>query len=285
MLHTIWIILTILSFITPVILIFIAPYIKKVTNNYFFWIVLGGLCLTLLFVGRFINEWTDYTNGNHSDVATSRAWLLDICPACAFLICVLVIIDPSRKLAQAIAPITIFGALLTMFGNMITDQWWVDNTPDQGQGWFNWIVFGNSMNPMYFMMHYINIVMGTLVLLSTPKIKFKQYLYTNLFAVIYYGYVLICIGALNIHEYVSGLQPYDWQYGEYNGVMQVLGLPNNLWYLAALIGLFFSYGIIVLIICLFSIIQRSRKYRWYGIRSYKWWYKGYYDPYSPLDNI
>jgi hypothetical protein len=35
---------------------------------------------------------------------------------------VFVIIDPSRKLAQAIAPITLFGALLTLFGNIITDQ-------------------------------------------------------------------------------------------------------------------------------------------------------------------
>jgi uncharacterized membrane protein YadS len=48
--------------------------------------------------------------------------LLDICPACAFLITVFVIVDPSRKLAQAIAPITIFGALLTLFGTAVTDQ-------------------------------------------------------------------------------------------------------------------------------------------------------------------
>jgi hypothetical protein len=139
---------------------------------------------------------------------------------------------------------------------------------------------------MYFMMHYINILLGSLVLLSTPKIRIKQYLYTNLFAVIYYGYVLICVYAMDVHRNVSGLQPSDWQIGgEYNGVMQILGLPDRLWYLGAIIGLCISYGIIVLIMCGFSLLQRVRKYRWYRIRSYTWLSKGYYDLYSPLDNI
>jgi hypothetical protein len=173
-----------------------------------------------------------------------------------------------------------------LFGNIITDQWQtIVNQPTSGWGWIKWIIFGDSLNPMYFMMHFINIVLATLVLLSTPKIRFRQYLYTNLFAAIYYIYVLICIYVLNVHQNVSGLQPYDWQFGEYNGVMQILGFPDRLWYLAALIALFFSYGIIVLIICLFSVIQRAHKYHWYGVRSYKWWYKGYYDQYTPLDNI
>jgi hypothetical protein len=285
MLHAIWIILTIVSFVTPVILILVAPYIKKVINHYAFWFVLGSLCFVLLVIGRFSSSWIDYAQGDRNEITISRTWLLDICPACAFLITVFIIIDPSRKLAQAVAPITIFGALLTLFGNVVTDQWTM-MSPDIGQGWFNWIVFGDWLNPMYFMMHYINIILGTLVLLSTPKIKIKQYLYTNLFALTYYGYVLICIYTMGVHENVSGLQAPDWQIGgEYNGVMQILGLPDRLWYLGAIIALGVSYGIIVLIMCGFSLLQRIRKYRWYGIRSYTWLSRGYYDLYSPLDNI
>jgi hypothetical protein len=43
---------------------------------------------------------------------------LDICPFCSFLICAVLIADPTRKLAKITAPFGLFGGLITILGGI-----------------------------------------------------------------------------------------------------------------------------------------------------------------------
>jgi hypothetical protein len=70
-------------------------------------------------IGRFYNDMSAFAqNGNDSGIGTSRGLLLDICPFCAFAICVSIITDPTRKLAKIIAPFALFGGLITILGGI-----------------------------------------------------------------------------------------------------------------------------------------------------------------------
>jgi hypothetical protein len=76
-----------------------------------------------------------------------------------------IIVDPTRKIAKAIAPFGIFNCLITILGGI---------GQDDPQLTASYIFLGNSENPMYFMMHYLMLLVGTLVLVSAPRVSLKD---------------------------------------------------------------------------------------------------------------
>jgi len=88
-----------------------------------------------------------------------------MCPATIFLVCIFLIIDPSRKIAGVIAPFCLFGGLITILGGVATG--------DNGNAKLTaeYIFLGVDPNKMYFMMHFMLIMVGTAVMLNTPSLK------------------------------------------------------------------------------------------------------------------
>jgi hypothetical protein len=92
---------------------------------------------------------------------------LDLCPFCGFTICLSVVLDPTRKIAKIIAPFAIFGGLITLIGGLGDDYsaYGANVSPA------HYIFFGDAQNPLYFLLHYINVAIGFLVLVSVPKMR------------------------------------------------------------------------------------------------------------------
>jgi hypothetical protein len=158
--------------------------------------------------------------------------------------------------------ITIIGGIQDEMVNMGNDSIW------------HYIFVGDSWNPMYFMMHYINVAVGSLILVSVPKMRFSDWIYCNLFAGFYYSYVAICMLTLKVTNNVSGLNINDWaDGGEYSGVAQMFKVSPGV---AAAIGFALSYSCISLFIFLQNRLQLWKRYRWYNMFNKKTWYVGWY---------
>jgi hypothetical protein len=139
---------------------------------------------------------------------------------------------------------------------------------------WKYIFIGDSANPMYFMMHYLNVVLSVLILVSVPKMRFADWIYCNFFAATYYGYVGICMVSLNVTDHVSGLNLNDWDLGgEYSGVAEIFKVGPAA---AAAIGFSLSYLCISGIIWGQSCLQKFKRYRWYDMWNKKTWYFGWY---------
>lgn len=284
--------LIIISLITVIVIIGIGPYIKKVSNCYYFWISIGVLLFIYMCVGRFGNDWKNlnqyFKNNIHDDfnhnILVSKGLLLDICPFTCFLLLLSIIFDPTRKVARVISPFALFGGLITIFGL---------NTNDIPKFNAHWIFLGNHPNEMYFMMHYIMVIVGTLVLVSTPRFNtygiFKKkiicqklditcWLFCIIYAILYYSYVAILMKSLNVTDHVSGLNINDWDpsYGnaEYSGVAISLNCSPQV---AAALGFITSFITISLLIFAFGSLQEIKKYHWDNIWNKKcWWCKQTY---------
>jgi hypothetical protein len=127
---------------------------------------------------------------------------------------------------------------------------------------------------LYFLLHYINVAIGFLVLVSVPKMRVADWIYCNLFAGTYYFYVGMCMIGFHLTTNVSGLSLDDWAPGgEYYVVAQVFNSPPAL---AATYGFAFCYTVISLLIFGQNRLQHIKKYRWYDIRNKKTWYIGWY---------
>jgi hypothetical protein len=77
--------------------------------------------LIYLLIFRLYDQFKDYWSASrpiNDDIIVSRGLLLDICPFCAFVISIAVIIDPTRKIAKIIAPFALFGGLITILGGI-----------------------------------------------------------------------------------------------------------------------------------------------------------------------
>jgi hypothetical protein len=127
---------------------------------------------------------------------------------------------------------------------------------------------------LFFLLHYINIAVGVLVLVSVPKMRWADWIYCNLFAGCYYFYVAMCMIGFNLTTHVSGLNLGDWSPGgEYYVIAQIFNSPPAL---AATYGFTICYTIVSLIGFCQNRLQHIKKYRWYDIRNEKTWYIGWY---------
>lgn len=240
----------------------ISPLIKKVTNNWFFWIGLGGALFIYAVLVRFGHDWHVFATtaaSDRGDYVKSKALLLDICPFTFIFLLTACVVDPTRRAAKIAAPFAIFGGLITILGGVEDLQNMRDACPN-----FAYFIFvGQSGNEMYFIMHYLMIVIGGLVFVSTPRTHLSDWIYCNGYAGIYYSYVAIIMTQMDVGMNVSGLCSYDWSIGEYNGVADFLGIVNNPIPWAPIFGFGMSYIFISLFIYLQSKLQNARKHPHY----------------------
>lgn len=208
-------------------------WIKKVTNSYFFWMVIGAVVTAYLIAFRFRFAWHDLAVAGPLDLTDyydafifSKALLLDICPFCGLMLPITLMLDPTRYSCRALAPLALIGGLFTILCDIPTssDPEWT----------FKYIFLGIGDNHCYFMMHALNLILAVGVLLNTPKYGWKGYLIAVGMAGLFYSYVGIMIGATGIRYFVSGLSIWDWIDGEYSQVAQVLHCSPTV---AACVGL------------------------------------------------
>ena len=267
------ILLTTLTYILILIAILTFPLVKKITNSYLFWFFYSATMLALVLVFRFYLDFKDASNAfkigiSQSDgLILSKSFLLDFCPATCLLISFLPIVDPTRKSAQVIAPIAVFGGLITLTFEILMDS--------NAAFTFEYIFQGVGSNRAYFLIHFINAMTGTLVLLNTPKTNFKTFIWTNVFAICYYLYVFIIVKIFDgiIIDHTSGLLPDDWNGGEYWRVAELLKVSYP-W--CMIISLTLAYFVIVGILFSPKLLQKNKHWIVPNVKSYTplW---GYYN--------
>jgi hypothetical protein len=54
-------------------------------------------------------------------------------------------------------------------------------------------------------MHYINIVMGVLILVSVPPLTLRRYIMCNMFIVVYFSYIAFMATAIGVKQDVTGI--------------------------------------------------------------------------------
>lgn len=280
--------LIIITILSVGVIVVIGPYIRKITNCWYFWIYIGILFLIYVIICRFGSDWHNLnqyfknkvTTDLPPDIIISKGLLLDICPFVCVSLLIAIICDPTRRFAQIIAPFGLFGGLITICGL---------NSNDDPSFNMHWIFEGEHPNELYFMMHYIMVIVSTLVLASTPrfktfsffkkqkiwqKININHWFFSLAFAIFYYSYVAICMTQLNVSQNVSGLNMNDWDGGEYSGVAQVFNCSPQV---AAAIGFSLSIIVISLLIFAFGTLQETKKYHlnmdW---NKKNWWYEKTY---------
>lgn len=243
-------------------------WVKKVTNCYFFWAVIGAMVTTYLIAFRFRFAWHDLAVAgplnlkDYDDAYTfSKALLLDICPFCGLLLPITLMADPTRYSCRALAPLALIGGLFTILCDIPTssDPAWT----------FEYIFLGIGKNHCYFMMHALNLILAIGVLLNTPKYGWKGYLVAVGTAVLFYSYVGIMMGATGISWFVSGLSINDWATGEYSQVAQVLHCSPTV---AACVGLPGMFVITSGLLALNDYVFKRWIWTYGNAKSKKWYF-------------
>ena len=244
------------------------PFTRRVTNTYWFWLAYGIFVFVLITVYRWGPDISDLLNSNKAvGILWSKALLLDMCPMTAVAIHIAVIVDPTRKGAKAIAPMAIFGGMITIFGQVMTGS-------SEGAEWsYKYLFEGIAPNRAYFLIHFFNLITGVLVLLNTTKFSIKTYSGEYIVNAGYFMYVAICIYASHgvIDCNVTGLLIKDWDAGgEYAMVAQVLNCSPVV---AMIVGYTACILAVNAIIGVQVLVQKAKPYQ-ISNKHNKNWYKG-----------
>ena len=170
----------------------------------------------------------------------SKVLLLDLCPFMALVFPITIIISgPSLKIARTIAPAAMFGGFITVFFGCAFDS--LDET-----SLAEYIFIGAGNNKLYFLMHFIILILGLIVYLNSPRFTWKSTLAFHLFMIGYLLYVFILMKTLNLTNNVTGEAYGDWfpiggGQPEYGAVVEFLPLdyPSIMWVSYLLIWIVF----------------------------------------------
>lgn len=273
------IILILIPTITVALQLVLHKFFYKVTKKYWFTFLISFVFLSYFLVFRYIPDFiqlvnADIENLKYQDQYTysfyfSKVLLLDMCPLMAFLIPLSLIFDKTKNFAKCIAPIGLVGSIITLYGGVIFDS---DLKLIKWDEFYKYIFFGtendSTMNRIYFMMHYMLLVISVHTLLNAKQYTRWSLLGSVIFYIIFIAYALILSRVLDITNNVTGLVEHDWlaPNGEYHVVynMMPMSFPGIVifWYFVAAIA--------NLIICwvknyLTNDLFKSSKYsrRWY----------------------
>ncbi|XQP55268.1 MAG: DUF5378 family protein [Mycoplasmoidaceae bacterium] len=210
-------------------IVFVNHKIKFVTNSYWFWLAVGGFCFIWVLANRFIPDWINYWqnhdiayadpgNINNSKII-SRAFMLDACPCFFSLLCISLIADPSRRMARIFAPIALVGGTITLCGTIAMNQGDINAIFDA-----RYLFFGIGTEKCYFIMHFMQLVLGVGVLLNTPKSGWRVWIVSLGSFAVYICYVEIMMAATGCAWFTTGLSQNDYtSLGEYHIVNDVTG--------------------------------------------------------------
>ncbi|WP_027124261.1 DUF5378 family protein [Mycoplasmoides pirum] len=245
-------ILLILTIITGLVIILVSPFMKKISKNYYLWLFLGLFVFLYVFFGRQIQYlMPTYTNVISSEsLMLSRLLLLDLCPFYAIFGSLSLLLK-NKTTAKIMAPFGLFGAMVTIFGQIIHEA----NDVLINNYW-NYIFVGINPNQLYFMMHYLSFALSLMIICWMRNWNIKILGYMHIFALAYFGYVLIIVSVCpQITSNTTGILENDWiNGGEYVGVGIFLGIST--YPLVMFVGYLLSYISIVLIYFIRFLIEK-----------------------------
>lgn len=240
-------ILTIACALFAAIVVLAAPFARRISGNHAFWALFAACVWLYVFCCRqllYLLPGTAPFSGGDS-ILVSRRFLLDLCPFYALIAPPLYLLK-NKAPAMVLAPFGLFGAAVTLGGGAISNA---DAVPSAD--FARYVFLGTDGNQLYFMMHFLAMVLSLATLCWMRGWKARFYLYMNGFALLYYSYVLIVLALVpEADENAAGLLRIDWApYGEYAGVADFLGMkawPDD-WPAVMVVGYVLSYlGISIL---------------------------------------
>lgn len=190
--------------------------IYLIFHSYYYWLVWGIVFLVYFILARWvikINDWINTLSLNldlskpndiyiHS-TSYSNAFLLDLCPAVAFLLPLTLIIDKTRTIAKCIAPYAIIGSVITIYSTTLTYS-------PIGNVW-EYIFLGDAPNEMFFMMHFNSLVLAIGVMLTTKQYTKYSVFGSMAFIAMYISYVAIFVNHKSVLYNTTGLSNFDWK--------------------------------------------------------------------------
>lgn len=241
-------ILLFMTLIPALAIIISKRWLVKLDKKYFFILLIFAIfCLLYFFIARYIldaiqfNEFKDSTNPYVRDVFFSKLLLLDLCPFMSFALPIITIFDKKRRFARLLAPVTIIGSIVTIFGQCIWES---------PSDLFQYIFVGTEFNRLYFMMHLLSLLLGLWILMVSKTFTWKSCLCCFGAIVIWFVYTISAMNIFNVNWNVTGLSANDWisYMGQYNKMYLFWELPFPwivvFWYSVALL---FNYLIILAI--------------------------------------
>ena len=216
--------------------------VHKIFHSYFYWMPIAAFCLIYFIIGRWSIKITEFFQSDISksdlgyNVETSSgiykystlysgAFLLDLCPAVAVVLPFSLIIDKTRTLAKCIAPYAIIGSVLSIFTTTLTQE------VDSDVNMWVYIFFGQGDNQMFFMMHFMSLLLAIGVLLTSKNFTRYSVLGSFSFICLYIAYVKIFVDIKGVSYNTTGVSEFDWydekwgNYSEYHNVYAILNLP------------------------------------------------------------
>lgn len=241
-------ILLFMTLIPALAIIISKRWLVKLDKKYFFILLIFAIfCFLYFFIARYIldaiqfNEFKDSPNPYVRDVFFSKLLLLDLCPFMSFALPIITIFDKKRRFARLLAPVTIIGSIVTIFGQCIWES---------PSDLFQYIFVGTEFNRLYFMMHLLSLLLGLWILMVSKTFTWKSCLCCFGAIVIWFVYTISAMNIFNVNWNVTGLSANDWisYMGQYNKMYLFWELPFPwivvFWYSVALL---FNYLIILAI--------------------------------------
>lgn len=241
---------------------------KKIKNNYWFWSVPSLFFLAYLIVFRFYDAWSNLnqylqangsiwlrkqTTSYYDSVVVSKALLLDMCPFVALALPLSLIIDKTRRIAQAISPFCILGGAITIP--------FIATSDFNAELSAKYLFIGYAPNQLYYFMHLYILTYGTMVLSNSRNRSWWNLLDCHIFAALFFGYVCFVSYTTNTVWNVTGINQNDWYIGigEYGDVSNILGID---WPNVMIVSFVMAYIFVVVIVSIniaWKIKQQKEK--------------------------
>lgn len=217
--------LLLLTTLSLVFILVISPFVRRVANHYWFWFVAGLFVFLYVMFGRQIKYIVPtFAEELHmSDSARlSRIFLLDLCPFYAIFGSLSLMLK-NKSIAKVLAPFGFFGAAVTLFGEVFFQA----NDVQQRLYW-DYIFLGIGGNEMYFMMHFLSLILSFMIICWIRGWNLKLYISAIGFAILYFSYIMIVVRFRpEIIANTTGVLPADWlPGGEYQGVGHFLNIDS-----------------------------------------------------------
>lgn len=233
---------------SSILIILFKKQIKKYSFKYPFIIYfISVFCLLYFLIARYIPDLIDLikyqnTNNNLNEyqnylkaVYLSKALLLDACPFIAMFLPLSIIFNKQMDIAKHLAPLGIIGSWVTIFGQVIWDDIAMND-------YLKYLFIGMVPNRLYFMMHWLSLLLSLYVLILCKHFNLKDLIFTFAFYIIWFVYMVILVLSFDIKYNATGLVANDWLdpiYGEYYKVYTFWKLPYPIitlfWYVIAII--------------------------------------------------
>lgn len=200
-------------------------------HSYIYWAIIGSLSLAYFLFARwipYIQEYFTFDFSSNNNIYTysvtiSRVFLLDLCPAVAFLLPFVLIVDKTKTLAKIISPYAIIGSIVTIYSTVLTTS---DNV-----NIIEYIFIGDNENRMFFMMHFISLILAIGVMLISRNYTSWSTFGSFLFIAFYIAYVTIFVDLKNVLYNTTGVSKFDWyddvygNFSEYGIVYDIFKIP------------------------------------------------------------